>query len=193
MMERLDATRVVADLVGDRPIVASLGLPSFDLAAFDRPLNFYVANSMGLAASIAQGLAMARPDLRVVLLDGDGSLLMNLGCLATAAMADISNLVHVVWDNSGWEITGGQPAGSAFGVQLEVVARGSGFEHAVAVDNLDSFRAVLTDALISSERWFICARVAPGGSRHRPMRSLIRIRERFMAALPPQSAAEARS
>jgi thiamine pyrophosphate-dependent acetolactate synthase large subunit-like protein len=182
-MQRLEATRVLAEMVGDRPVIASVGLPSFDLAAFDRPLNFYVGNSMGLAASIAQGLAMARPDLRVVLLDGDGALLMNLGCLATAAMAGITNLVHVVWDNGGWEITGGQPAGSAFGVQLETIARGSGFGQAVTVDALDTFRSALADALAAHERWFICARVASGGSASRPPRSLVRIRERFMAAL----------
>ena len=185
-MDRLAATRVVVEMVGDQPVVASLGLPSFDLAAFDRPLNFYVGNSMGLAASIAQGLAMARPDLRVVLLDGDGALLMNLGCLATASMASIENLVHVVWDNAGWEITGGQPAGSAFGVQLETIALGSGFQQAVAVDTLDAFRPALADALAAHERCFICARVDPGGSSYRPMRSLVRIRERFMAALPSQ-------
>jgi thiamine pyrophosphate-dependent acetolactate synthase large subunit-like protein len=182
-MERLEATRAVAEMIGDRPIVASLGLASFDLAAFDRPLNFYVGNSMGLAASIAQGLAMARPDVRIVLLDGDGALLMNLGCLATAAMAGITNLVHVVWDNAGWEITGSQPAGSAFGVHLESIARGSGFPNAVTVDTCETFRSALSEALAADERWFICARIGPGGSGTRPPRSLLRIRERFMAAL----------
>jgi thiamine pyrophosphate-dependent acetolactate synthase large subunit-like protein len=182
-MERLDATRVVAEMIGDQPVIASVGLASFDLAAFDRPRNFYVGNSMGLAASIAQGLALARPDLRVLLLDGDGALLMNLGCLATAAMAGITNLVHLVWDNAGWEITGGQPAGSAFGVDLEMIARGSGFANAVTVDTLDTFRLALGEALAGQERWFICARVGPGGSSSRPPRSLARIRERFMAAL----------
>jgi thiamine pyrophosphate-dependent acetolactate synthase large subunit-like protein len=184
-MERLDATRVVAELVGDRPIVASLGLASFDLAAFDRPLNFYVGNSMGLAASIAQGLALVRPELRVVLLDGDGSLLMNLGCLATASMAGIDNVVHIVWDNAGWEITGGQPAGSAYGVELETIARGSGFARTWSVESVEQFRVALTDALDARERCFICARVSAGGSRSRPPRSLVRIRERFMAALAP--------
>jgi thiamine pyrophosphate-dependent acetolactate synthase large subunit-like protein len=182
-MERLEATRVVAEMIGERPIVASLGLASFDLAAFDRPLNFYVGNSMGLAASIAQGLAMARPDVRVVLLDGDGALLMNLGCLATAAMAGITNLVHVVWDNAGWEITGSQPAGSAFGVDLATIARGSGFSNAVTVDTCETFGSALAEALAADERWFICAHVGPGSSRTRPPRSLVRIRERFMAAL----------
>jgi thiamine pyrophosphate-dependent acetolactate synthase large subunit-like protein len=185
-VQRSEATRVVAEMVGERPVVASLGLASFDLAAFDRALNFYVGNSMGLAASIAQGLAMARPDLRVVLLDGDGALLMNLGCLATASMAGIDNLVHVVWDNAGWEITGGQPAGSAFGVELETIARGSGFSQAVTVEQVDDFRAALAEALAADERWFICARVEPGGARSRPPRSLVRIRERFMAALGAQ-------
>jgi thiamine pyrophosphate-dependent acetolactate synthase large subunit-like protein len=186
-MQRLEATRVVAEMVGSQPVVASLGLASFDLAAFDRPLNFYVGNSMGLAASIAQGLAMARPDVRVVLLDGDGALLMNLGCLATASMAGIDNLVHVVWDNAGWEITGSQPAGSAFGVDLTSIARGSGFSQAVDVQTLDEFRSAFAEALAARERWFICARVEPGGSSSRPLRSLVRLRERFMLAMASPS------
>src|SRR3954470_9395963 len=127
-MTRVEATRVIVELAADAPIVASLGHPAYDLyAAADRPRNFYTWGSMGIASSIALGLALARPDLRVIVLDGDGSLLMNLGSLATERACGVSNLIHVVWDNGGWEITGGQPAGSPFGVDLAAVARGCGF------------------------------------------------------------------
>ena len=94
-MTRLEATRVIVELAGDAPIVASLGHPAYDLfAAGDRPQNFYTWGSMGLASSIGLGLALARPDVRVFVLDGDGSLLMNLGSLATIGLLRPANLVR---------------------------------------------------------------------------------------------------
>ncbi len=68
------------------------------------------------------GIRAGTPDLRVIVLDGDGSILMNLGSLATDRACGVTNLVHIIWDNGGWEITGGQPAGSPFGIDLKVVA-----------------------------------------------------------------------
>src|SRR5215475_7266332 len=101
-MTRLEATRAICAVAGDAAIVASLGHPAYDLfAAGDRGENFYTWGSMGLASSIGLGLAMARPDLRVFVLDGDGSLLMNLGSLATIGWVHPENLVIVVWDNGG--------------------------------------------------------------------------------------------
>ena len=82
-MQRLDATRIAVELAGESPIIGGVGNSTFDLVPFDRPRNFYMWNSMGMASSIALGLALARPELRVVVLDGDGSILMNLGSLAT--------------------------------------------------------------------------------------------------------------
>jgi thiamine pyrophosphate-dependent acetolactate synthase large subunit-like protein len=182
-MERLDATRVVVELAGDRPIIGGVGNSTFDLVPFDRPSIFHMWNSMGMASSIGLGVALARPDLRVVVLDGDGALLMNLGSLATERMAGVSNLVHVVWDNGGWEITGGQPAGTAFGVDLEVVGRGCGFERTASVDDLDGFRRAFARALADDLAWLIVARVAAGDSPHRPSKNLVELRDRFMAAL----------
>src|SRR5712691_9232277 len=141
-MERLAATRIAVELAGASPIIGGVGNSTFDLVPFDRPNNFYMWNSMGQASSIGLGLAIARPDLRVVILDGDGSILMNLGSLATEITSGVTNLVHVIWDNGGWEITGGQPAGSPFGVDLEAVARGCGFRKTATIDNLEEFRRV---------------------------------------------------
>src|SRR6266850_4420736 len=113
-MNRLEATRIVVELAGDAPIVASLGHPAYDLfAAGDRPQNFYTWGSMGLASSIGLGLALARPELRVFVLDGDGSLLMNLGSLATIGFLRPANLVLVVMDNETYATTGGQPTPTA--------------------------------------------------------------------------------
>jgi thiamine pyrophosphate-dependent acetolactate synthase large subunit-like protein len=182
-MDRLEATRVVAELAPEVPIIGGVGNSTFDLVPFDRPLIFHMWNSMGMASSIALGVALARPDRRVVVLDGDGALLMNLGSLATARMCGVSNLVHIVWDNGGWEITGGQPAGTSFGVDLETVARGCGFVRTATVETLDDFRAAVARALADDQAWFILARVAAGDSPYRPTKNLVQLRDRFMAAL----------
>jgi thiamine pyrophosphate-dependent acetolactate synthase large subunit-like protein len=182
-MERLAATRAAVELAGAAPIVGGVGNSTFDLVACDRAANFYMWNSMGMASSIALGLALARPDLRVVVLDGDGSLLMNLSSLATEITSRASNLVHVVWDNGGWEITGGQPVGSPFGVDLEAVARGCGFARTATVDDLDAFRGVFADAMADDEPWAIVGKVAPGDSPYRPSKNCVALRDRFMAAV----------
>lgn len=183
MMDRQAATGVAVELAGDQPIVGGVGNSTFDLVPFDRPQNFYMWNSMGMASSIALGLALARPDLRVVVLDGDGSLLMNLGSLATEITSGVANLVHVVWDNGGWEITGGQPAGSPFGVDLEAIARGCGFSRTATVDGLDAFRGVFAEAMRDNRPWLIVAKVARGDSPHRPSKNCVALRDRFVHAL----------
>jgi thiamine pyrophosphate-dependent acetolactate synthase large subunit-like protein len=184
MMQRLDATRIAVELAGSQPIVGGVGNSTFDLVPFDRPNNFYMWNSMGRASSIGLGLAVARPDLRVVVLDGDGSILMNLSSLATERSTAVTNLVHVIWDNGGWEITGGQPAGSPFGVDLEAVARGCGFLKTATVANLDEFRAAFGEAIAdSTHAWVIVGKVGPGDSPHRPSKNCVWLRDRFKTSL----------
>ncbi len=182
-MERLDATRVVVELAGAAPIVGGVGNSTFDLVACDRPQNFYMWNSMGMASSIALGVALARPDLRVVVLDGDGSILMNLGSLATESACGVTNLIHLVWDNGGWEITGGQPAGSAFGVDLEAIARGCGFRKTATVSDLDALHATVAQALADDVSWLIVGKIAPGDSPYRPNKNCVALRDQFMTAL----------
>jgi thiamine pyrophosphate-dependent acetolactate synthase large subunit-like protein len=171
-MQRLEATRIAVELAGDAPIIGGVGNSTFDLVPYDRPRNFYMWNSMGMASSIGLGLALARSDLRVVILDGDGSILMNLSSLATERAANVTNLVHVIWDNGGWEITGGQPAGSPFGVDLAAVARGCGFAKTATVADVDAFRDVFKAAMADQDHaWVIVGRVAPGDSPYRPSKN----------------------
>jgi thiamine pyrophosphate-dependent acetolactate synthase large subunit-like protein len=182
-MQRLDATRVVVELAGDAPIIGSVGNSTFDLVPCDRPQNFYMWNSMGQASSVGLGLALARPDLRVIVLDGDGSILLNLGSLATEVSSGVTNLVHVIWENGGWEITGGQPAGSPFGVDLEVVARGCGFRKTATVEDLAAFRDALAEAMADQHAWVIVGKVEPGDSPYRPSKNCIALRDRFAMAV----------
>jgi thiamine pyrophosphate-dependent acetolactate synthase large subunit-like protein len=185
-MERLAATRIAVELAGDAPIIGGVGNSTFDLIPFDRPRNFYMWNSMGMASSIGLGLALARPDLRVIVLDGDGSILMNLGSLATEITSGVTNLVHVIWDNGGWEITGGQPAGSPFGADLETVARGCGFLRTATVADLESFRSVFGQAMADRQAWAIVGKIEPGDSPYRPDKNCVRLRDRFKTSLLQQ-------
>jgi thiamine pyrophosphate-dependent acetolactate synthase large subunit-like protein len=192
---RLEATRVIVDLAGDAPIVASLGHPAYDLfAAGDRPQNFYTWGSMGLASSIGLGLALARPDIRVIVFDGDGSLLMNLGSLATIGLLRPANLVVVVMDNQEYATTGGQPTPTAHGADLEAAARAMGIASTVTVRSEDELRAVVrADGALALQAGplFIVAKVTESAPTAKPPLDCVFIKHRFMSAIhTPQSSIE---
>src|SRR6516165_4031908 len=108
VMNRLELTRrLIATLKGGEAVIGGIGNTNFDLwAAGQRPQNFYMLGSMGLAFPIALGVAIAQPQRRVIALEGDGSLLMQLGCLSTIAARAPRNLTLVVMDNGLYQITG---------------------------------------------------------------------------------------
>ena len=125
-MLRFDATQLVLRHAGDSPIVGNLGPTSDELYhAGHRDRNFYTYGNMGLCSSIALGMALSTDD-KVISLDGDGSLLMNLGAIATIGRENPSNLIVVVWDNEMWGQTGGQPSHTATNTNLEEVANSCG-------------------------------------------------------------------
>src|SRR6202008_4649183 len=130
VMNRFDLTsRLVAKLKNEEAVIGGIGNTNFDLwAAGHRPQNFYMLGSMGLAFPIALGVALAQPKRRVVALEGDGSLLMQLGALATIAALQPKNLIIVGMDNRTYQITGSQPTASAFGADFVAIARGAGLE-----------------------------------------------------------------
>ena len=109
MIPRQLAIQTLADHLSDEAVVTGLGFAAMDLQTHaDRALNFYIWGAMGSAVSVALGLALARPDVRVVSVDGDGSTLMNLGALSTVGRYAPSNLAVIVLDNGQFQITGGQ-------------------------------------------------------------------------------------
>ena len=177
-MNRLEATRIVVHAAGESPIVASLGHPAYDLfAAGDRPQNFYTWGSMGLASSIGAGMALARPDLRIFVIDGDGSLLMNLGSLATIGLLQPKNLVLVVMDNELFATTGGQPTPTAHGADLEAAARAMRIDAAATVRTEAELRARLRDSTV------IVAKVAESAPTAKPPLDCEVIKNRFMTAI----------
>jgi thiamine pyrophosphate-dependent acetolactate synthase large subunit-like protein len=183
-MNRLEATRVLVACAGDAPIVASLGHPAYDLfAAGDRPANFYTWGSMGVASSIGLGLAIGRPDLRVFVADGDGSLLMNLGSLATIGWTAPPNLVLIVWDNQAYATTGGQPTATAKGADLEAAARAMGVEASVTVRDAGELRSALVRAQAEPGPWMVNAKVAESTPQEKPPLDCVFIKQRFMRAI----------
>ena len=183
-MNRLDATRLLVAAVDAEPIVASLGHPAYDLfAAGDRPTNFYTWGSMGLASSIGLGLALARPELRVFVVDGDGSLLMNLGSLATIGWTRPANLVLIVWDNEEYGTTGGQKTATAHGADLEAAARAMGTTATTTVATEEAFGAAIARARVQPGPWVIVAKVAESAPTVKPPLDCVFIKQRFMAAI----------
>ena len=187
-MKRLEATRVIVELAGDAPIVASLGYPAYDLfAAGDRPQNFYTWGSMGVASSIGLGLALARPDLRVFVLDGDGSLLMNLGSLATIGLLQPPNLALIVMDNEEYATTGGQQTPTARGADLGAAARAMHIGGAKTVRTEADLRTALTQS--ARQPTVIVAKVAESAPIAKPPLDCVFIKHRFMTAIGSQEAA----
>lgn len=179
-MTRLEATRVIVNTCREAAIVASLGHPAYDLfAAGDRPRNFYTWGSMGLASSIGLGVALAQPDVHVVVLDGDGSLLMNLGSLATIGLLQPSNLTVVVMDNELYATTGGQATPTASGADLAAAARAMRIEHAVTIRTEDELIARLKPRA----PMFIVAKVSESKPTAKPSLDYVGIKDRFMRAL----------
>jgi thiamine pyrophosphate-dependent acetolactate synthase large subunit-like protein len=189
-MNRLDATRTLVDVVRDEPIVASLGHPAYDLfTAGDRATNFYTWGSMGLTSSVGLGLALAQPRRRVFVLDGDGSLLMNLGSLATVGWSRPRNLAIVVWDNGQYGTTGGQDAATKHGADLEAAARAMGIDRTVTVRTDADLRAALERARTEPGPWMIVAKVDESSPTAKPPLDCVYIKQRFMAAIGAPEAA----
>ncbi len=163
-MNRFDAIRFLVQHLGSDAVVANLGTNDCDLnAAGDRPENFYMWGGMGLTASVGLGIALAQPSRRVVVLDGDGSLLMNMGVLATLADQAPRNLLYVVFDNELWAETGRQPTHTARVTDLAEVARGAGLRQVALVRELEEFQRVVRRALAEEGPWCIVAKVEETG------------------------------
>jgi thiamine pyrophosphate-dependent acetolactate synthase large subunit-like protein len=183
-MNRLDASRLLVAALRGEPIVASLGHPAYDLfAAGDRPANFYTWGSMGLASSIGLGLALARPELRVFVVDGDGSLLMNLGSLATIGWTRPENLVVIVWDNQEYGTTGGQQTATAHGADLEAAARSMGATATLTIRTEEAFAAAIARARMEAGPWVIVVKVSESAPSVKPPLDCVFIKQRFMGAI----------
>lgn len=146
-MRRDDVIRLILAR-RDGAIIAATYLAAFDLMRLGPdPLNYLSIGAMGQASSHALGLALGRPDKKVIVLDGDGSLLMNLGSLATIAGAAPANLVHFVFHNGCYEANGSHLLPGGGSIDFAMIARGAGIADATNFDDIGSFSAALPGLL----------------------------------------------
>ena len=146
-MRRLDALQAVYPQLDNAVVVTIMGAVAAELHSLGhRPNFFYLQHAMGLASSVGLGIALARPELQVVVFDGDGSLLMNLGGLTTLARYRPRNLVHVVFDNESLLSVGGFPTATSTGSDLAAIAKAAGVPHTDTVRTLDDFQTAFQTA-----------------------------------------------
>ena len=182
VMNRFDLTsRLVAKLKKEEAVIGGIGNTNFDLwAAGHRPQNFYMLGSMGLAFPIALGVALAQPNRRVFALEGDGSLLMQLGCLSTIATLRPKNLSMIVMDNGIYQITGAQPTPAAAATDLIAVAIGCGLTNSTWAADEEDFDRLIDQSLTASEPMLIGVRIDDKPGTGATRRDPVQIRERFM-------------
>src|SRR3954463_15605046 len=149
VMNRFDLTsRLVAKLKHEEAVIGGIGNTNFDLwAAGHRPQNFYMLGSMGLAFPIALGVALAQPKRRVFALEGDGSLLMQLGSLSTIATLAPKNLTMVVMDNGVYQITGAQPTPGSTVAALVAIAIASGLGNSAWAADEEDFERLIEQSM----------------------------------------------
>jgi len=191
-MRRLDAMQAIYAQLEQHVVVTIMGAVAAELQSIGhRPNFFYLQHAMGLASSMGLGIALSRPELTVIVLDGDGSLLMNLGGLTTLARYRPKNLVHIVFDNESLLSVGGFPTATSTGSDLAAIAAAAGVPKTETVHTLDDFQRVVSDAIAGHELTTIVAKVeAVGPSGYVTDLSLLENRYQFQRYLrdrkPPQ-------
>jgi sulfopyruvate decarboxylase subunit beta len=165
-VKRLEALRdIYPELEREgRVVVTIMGAVAAELQHLGhRPNFFYLQHAMGLASSLGLGIALCRPELQVIVLDGDGSVLMNLGGLTTLARYRPRNMVHVVFDNESLLSVGGFPTATSTGSDIAAMARGAGVPRAGMVRSLEEFSVAFGEALSAGELTTLVAKVEAVG------------------------------
>lgn len=151
MIQAMDAVRAIARHRGDAVVVSTMtAMKEWASVSARRELDLDLRGAMGKAADLGLGLALARPDVRVLVLDGDGSLLMNLGCLVTVANLAPANFVHILFDDGAYTTTGGQPVPGAGRVDYAAMARAAGYREAWNIETLEELESRLPRCLIGA-------------------------------------------
>lgn len=183
-LTRATATRLLAERLTREVVVSNLGQASLDLQQIaDRPLNCYTFGAMGQCSSVGLGIALARPDMRVICLDGDGSLLMNLGSLCTIASQAPRNYALVIWDNEVHQTTGGQPTATASRSSLAALARGAGIDKSIDVRTEEELRRAWDRVLGEDGPLVVSVKVMKGRAEGRLDRDVVGHARRFAQAL----------
>ena len=184
-MRRLDALTAIYPRLEDKVVVTIMGAVAAELQSIGHRDNFfYLQHAMGLASSMGLGIALTRPERQVVVFDGDGSLLMNLGGLTTLARYRPRNLVHVVFDNESLLSVGGFPTATSTGSDLAKIAEAAGVPRTSTVGTLDDFTRAFDEALGAGDLTTLVAKVeAAGPSKYVTDLSLLENRFQFQRYL----------
>ncbi|AMN41318.1 thiamine pyrophosphate-dependent enzyme [Rhodoplanes sp. Z2-YC6860] len=186
MMDRKECLKAIARHVTETDIVLPVYSTAFDwIDIRPSPLNYPFHGAMGLASSHALGVALGRPDRRVIVLDGDGSLLMNLGTLVTSAEAAPKNLYHFVMENGTYEANGGHPIPGRGAVSFAGIARSAGHQNVHEFSDLKVFEQQAGAILADPGPVFTCLRIVSSGEQQRDYSRLhgAHVREAFRDAL----------
>ena len=183
MINNAEAVKVIDSKRGNAVLVAtmnannvSFGLPT---VSSNEKLDFPVSGAMGKASSLGLGLALAQPQRKVMVLDGDGSLLMNLGSMVTVSSKSPTNLYHFLFDNGVYAVTGGQPVPGTGRTDWEEMAKGAGYAAVFNFDNLEDLTTGIDQVLASTGPVFIRLAITPEIEntavqfRTRPSRSVL--------------------
>ncbi len=182
-MRRYEAIKKIIESITDELIVCNLGAPSRELYnILDREENFYMLGSMGLVSSIAFGIAISKPERNVICIDGDGSILMNLGSLSTIANNAPNNLTLIIIDNSSYGSTGDQRTYTKYKTRLEIIAQGAGFNSITVLDKEEQITPFLKN--IESGCHFVLIKTQPGNAKVENIPLLAeQLKERFRKVL----------
>ncbi len=165
-MLRIDAITAIYPELEKCVVVTIMGAVAAEVQSIGhRPNFFYLQHAMGLASSMGLGIALSRPELPVVVLDGDGSILMNLGSLTTMARYHPQNLVHIVFDNESLLSVGGFPTATATGSDIAGMAQAAGIARTAQARTVEEFTAAFHAALASGEMTTIVAKVEAVGPK----------------------------
>ena len=182
-MKRYDVLKEIVEVLDDEIVVCNLGVPCRELFYLkDKIKTFYMLGSMGLVSSIALGVAIAKPDEKVWCIDGDGSLLMNLGSLSTVSNVNPKNMTWIVIDNGSYGSTGNQMTLTRLKTRLDEMARGAGIESIYYVNKKEEIIPTLKNMGLGCN--FIIIKAEPGNviTKVIPLQAE-EIRKRFMESI----------
>lgn len=185
-MNYTEAITAITELLKDQLVICANGMISRETFTIkDRLENFYMLGSMGLASSIGLGVALSKPSRKVVIFDGDGNLLMNLGSLAMVGALQPKNFLHIVLDNEVYLSTGSQPTFSNT-IELEELAKSARYAYVKKVTNTKALGKEMTKLLKKDGPSFLLVKTSKDGKQGeigRVTHSPERIKERFMSAI----------
>ena len=183
MIDNAEAVKVIDSRRDDSVIVATMnannvhfGLPT---VTSNEELDFPLSGAMGKASSVALGLALAEPQRKIMVLDGDGSLLMNLGTMVTISSKAPTNLYHILFDNGVYAVTGGQPVPGSSRTNWEEMAKAAGYAAVFSFDNLEDLTTGIDEVMASQGPVFVRLAIQPQIEntpvqfRQRPTRSVL--------------------